>query len=503
MRRSWVWVFIIIFVGLRAAAQIQIASIDSLQKNLYFLASDSLKGRGTGQPGQQLAADFIAKSFQRYGLQTLNNQSYFHHFKLNRDHRNYVVVKSEGNLLFWPWHFYYVSNYNHIDTLKNNLVFVGFGSKPEIDSMQVKNQAIALIADSPEKAYQTIRRIRQEYGNKSFFVIFPTKNKALENAWSANYYLADYQLPGDYNKNKLKKNTQSWTTALDADSVNIFYCFPDVLHNLFLKSDAQLFEIAKQAANGKILGLQQLPKPLINTKINYSNKTESIDVVNVAGIIKGHDTTKTIIVSAHYDHLGEEMGRVFYGADDNASGTVALLENARLAMRDVNLGLKPEVNLLFIAFSAEELGLFGSKAFVESNLFNAKQTLLNINMDMVGRWDAKHEQKRNFVYLLTAGHNKNVFQKLGKHKVELPQGFKVSTNPGAKERLVFRFGSDHYSFLTKNVPVVVLFTGLHDDYHTPQDTPDKINYKNLTNISTFAYRYVYQIAYQFNTLKLK
>jgi Zn-dependent M28 family amino/carboxypeptidase len=283
------------------------------------------------------------------------------------------------------------------------------------------------------------------------------------------------------------------------DYLNFYYCFPNVLKKLFSLSYNELISLAKKNSKQDFSLLQTVYQPELELSSNYKTfRVDTIQVANVGGCLKGKDTTQTIVVTAHYDHLGEDFGRIYYGADDNASGTAALLESARLISNDYKKGIIPKRNILFLAFTAEELGLYGSEAFVQSDFFDKNGTVLSINMDMVGRWDEKHKNKRDFVYLLTAGNNRLKWFAVGKRQINLPENFQITHRAGFVEKRTFKYGSDHYNFFTRDIPVAVFFTGLHPDYHTPNDTPDLLNYKNLTNISTVVYRYIHQVSYYKN-----
>jgi hypothetical protein len=480
-------------------AQNQVANSDKIKEHVYYLTSDSLKGRETGTRGEQLAAEYLASQFNNLGLIPLADDSYFHEFELVRKHRNSMLVKSQGVLLFWPWHFHYAANYNHTDTITTKLLFAGFGTGEELEKLSIKNKALAFIAENPVEAYNTILRIKRDYGNTRFFVIFSKRSKLMEEAWGYNYVLSDYQLPNDFNKRMETYPSDDWNILPVEDSLSIYYCFPNVLKKLFSLSDKELIALAKKNRKQDFSLLQTVYQSELELSTNYKTFTvDTIKVSNVGGSLKGRDTTQTIVVTAHYDHLGEDFGRVYYGADDNASGTAALLESARLISNDYKKGIVPERNILFLAFTAEELGLYGSEAFVRSNLFDKNGTVLSINMDMVGRWDEKHKDKRDFVYLLTAGNNRLKWFAIGKRKINLPENFQLSHRAGLVEKRTFKYGSDHYNFFTRDIPVAVFFTGLHPDYHTPNDTPDLLNYKNLTNISTVVYRYIHQVSYYKN-----
>ena len=468
------------------------ASADTLKKHVYYLASDELKGRDTGKEGQRIAAAYISTAFDNYGLKKMPNNSYYHWYNLKKKHSNHLVVKNNDNTLFWPWHFYYASGYNHNDTLNTQIVFAGYGSNAEIEPLNITDKAIAFIAESPQQAYKTIMRISKTYGNRYYFVIFQKNNKSINKAWGIEYQLSSYNLPQYFNKTYSQTIVEDWT--LPSDSLNIYYCFANVLQNVFMMNDKGLQKAADKNKNEDYGLLSYIMQPKISCIINYSDTIENIKAENVGGFILGNDTSKTVIVTAHYDHIGEKSGKINYGADDNASGTAALLEIARLMAQNAKNGIKPEANLLFMAFSGEELGLLGSEAFVADSMIDIGKIYLNINMDMIGRWDKRHENNRNFVYLLTIGNKSKQLFKIGKKKLDLPEGFEVSNKPGAKEKMLFRYGSDHYSFIKKDIPASVIFTGLHDDYHTPRDTPEKINFQNLTTITNMVYQYIYKVS---------
>jgi len=467
-------------------------SIDTLKKHVYYFSSQELKGRNTGAEGQKIAAGYILKRFREYGLIPWDGTNFYDFYNLKKKHSNYLVVKSSGSLLFWPWHFYFTSGYTQTDTLNTSLVFIGYGSDKEIEGLNLKNKALVLLAKDPKEAYKQVIDIKKKYGNRTFFMVFPSKNNDVDRVWGDEYALASFEIPKIFDARLSQTITDDWVKP--KDSVNIFYCFPNVLRNFFMLDDKELEKLANSNKSTDYSLLTSAIQPKVQCILSYNDSIEEIDVENVGGIIKGKDTTKTIVVTAHFDHIGEELGRINYGADDNASGTSALLEVARLMSDDVKNGILPETNVLFLAFSGEELGLLGSEAFLTDEKVDLSELYLNINMDMVGRWDERHEKKRSFVYLLTAGDNSKKLFKVGKRSLNLPKEFEVSNKPGAREKMVFRYGSDHYSFLKRDIPVAVFFTGLHDDYHTPRDIPEKINYKNLTDITDMVYQYIYKVS---------
>lgn len=488
MQKGVLLFIVLIVVKSCALGQSSKASIKQLKDHAYVLCSDSLQGRATGTIGQKKAAAYLISKFKEYGLSSTQNNDYKHKYTLIRKHNNTIAVKSENTILFSPWHFLFTSGYNQNSHIKTNLFFAGYGSENEISKSTVNKNAIAFLSYSPKQAYQTIQKIKLKHNITNYFVIIPKKSKELNQAWKANFLNAKFKLPQLFYKNQNLLVKEEW--AKPKDSVNIFYCFNNALKNVLNQSDSVLVALANSTVPAEVLnGISTN----IECSINYSDSSEMVEAENIAGFIYGQNTDQTIVVTAHYDHLGTEGSDIYYGADDNASGTSVLLELARL-LAEQNKKEPLKRSILFLAFSGEELGLYGSEAYVNSPLVSLDSTIININLDMVGRNDKKHNKNKSYMYLLNAGLGHRKYYSLGKKDIELPKGFKVSKNPGRYEKDVFTSGSDHYSFYKRNVPISVIFTGLHDDYHTPADTPNKLNYRNMVDITEMLFQYISKIA---------
>lgn len=241
-------------------------------------------------------------------------------------------------------------------------------------------------------------------------------------------------------------------------------------------------------------------------KYNTIDSTE-----NVLGFIPADKAeAEWIVLTAHYDHLGKTEEGIFYGADDNASGTTAVLEIAEAFSMAKQAGMKFNKNLLFIAFSGEELGLLGSEYYVNSALGKSMNYMLNVNMDMIGKsirygmmetfvkmndpgFKEDPEMKQDYVYVSKKGKSTAHYTHLVR-KSARKQKIKVDTTPGLLLRMTYKSSSDHKHFYDAGVPVMVFFTGLHPDYHTVRDTPEKIDYENLTSIIKIIFETVYTIA---------
>ena len=202
---------------------------------------------------------------------------------------------------------------------------------------------------------------------------------------------------------------------------------------------------------------------------------------NVVGMIQGRDTTRTLVIGAHYDHLGyggesslaPDQHVPHVGADDNASGTAALLAVAEHAARSARAGRLPRHDLVFCAFTGEEMGLVGSSHFTDQPTRPLEDVEAMLNMDMVGRL------RKNRLMVMGVG-TAVEFPELVRHVNDAGGHFDLKTSSDG-------YGpSDHSSFYKKRVPVLMLFTGAHEDYHKPSDTWDKLDYPGLERVAGFA-----------------
>lgn len=224
---------------------------------------------------------------------------------------------------------------------------------------------------------------------------------------------------------------------------------------------------------------------------------------NVVAYIQGDKhPEELIIISAHHDHEGiDDDGRIYYGADDNASGTAALIEMAEAFKKAKDEGNGPNRSILFLHLTAEEIGLHGSKYYTENPLFPLKNTVANLNMDMIGRVDKKHESNPDYLYLIGADRLSTelhyVSEVVNESFFNLKLDYKFNDEA---DRNRYYFRSDHYNFAKHNIPVIFYFNGEHDDYHEPTDTPDKINYELLQKRTQFIFATAWQLANQENRI---
>ncbi|PWI28999.1 peptidase M28 [Flavobacteriaceae bacterium LYZ1037] len=227
---------------------------------------------------------------------------------------------------------------------------------------------------------------------------------------------------------------------------------------------------------------------------------------NVLAFIKGNEKPEeVVIVSAHYDHLGIKDSIIYYGADDDGSGTVALMEIAQAFKLASIEGHRPKRSVLFLHLTAEEIGLEGSRFYTENPIFHLNKTMANLNIDMIGRVDKHHEDinQENYIYLIGADRLSKelhlISEKVNNAFVNLELDYKYNAETDKNH---YYSRSDHYNFAQHNIPVIFYFNGVHEDYHKPTDTPDKINYNLLQQRTKLIFATAWQLANRENRLIL-
>lgn len=219
---------------------------------------------------------------------------------------------------------------------------------------------------------------------------------------------------------------------------------------------------------------------------------------NVLAYIEGAEKPEEIIVvSAHLDHEGIKDGKVYYGADDNGSGTVALFEIAEAFKIASENGHPPKRSILFAHFTAEEIGKFGSEFYVENPVFPLENTIANLNMDMIGRVDNRHSEDKNYIYIIGSDRLSKelhyISEAVQKAYVNINLDYKYNTLYDSNQ---YYSRSDQHNFAKNGIPAIFYFSGEHEDYSKPTDSPDKIDYDVLEKRTKLVFATTWQLANQ-------
>ena len=248
----------------------------------------------------------------------------------------------------------------------------------------------------------------------------------------------------------------------------------------------------------------------INTK-NYFQEMilnirgKNVKTENVVAIIPGSENPEEyIVISAHLDHVGQKNGQIYNGADDDGSGNVAMLEIAEAFQIAVKENNKPKRSIIFLHVTGEEKGLLGSRYYTENPLYPLKETIANLNIDMIGRLDPKRVDKDpNYIYLIGSDKLSNELHEVSElvnrkyTNLILDYTFNAENDPNR-----FYYRSDHYNFAKNGIPVIFYFNATHEDYHQPTDTADKINYYILQKRAKLIFHTAWELANMPNRIKL-
>jgi len=435
-----------------------------LKEKLSIIASAEMEGRETASPGQKRAAAYIESQFKKMGLLPGNGNSYQQLYPVYQDELTERKLAVNGQSFEWDKDFSFAlatissGNFNF-----TNVVFAGYGI---VDSTKGINDYAGI--DVQGKLVIVLEG--SENG-------IPTMGPGGSRAFNAN--------PASP-MSKMNNAIAKGATGLFIISAN----FPlknasTVKSGLYIKPNNNkgfvMVTISKEVATAimgayTIKGSYTSAVNLVATKL--VNKLESS---NVVGIIPGTDKKdEYVVLSAHYDHLGKKGDVIWYGADDDGSGTVSVMQMAEAFATAAKKGKAPRRTLVFITVSGEEKGLLGSEYYSEHPLFPLDKTTVDLNTDMVGRVDTERQTADSLNYIYVIGHDKLstdlpiINEAANKQSSNIVLDYKFD-DPNDKNRIYYR--SDHYNFAKKGVPVLFFYDGmLLSDYHKPTDTIEKINF---------------------------
>jgi len=436
---------------------------DDLKKHLYIIAGKDFEGRETATEGQRKAAAYIENNFKALGLEPGNKNSYQLFYPVYQDSLVDMNIMI-NNQSFQPYEDFDANmsaNYS-CTLLSNEIVFANYGiSDPDYDDykgLDVKGKIVLVRSSEP------VERLQEEI-KKGTFNAFAKQDAAQQHGAIALLVIQE-SLPTEKIDSKGIMYLDGYKKSI---RLNTFYISEKI-------GKAIMGDDYLKLANGD-------PKPktyTANIKLEYTKATSMLQSSDVLGYLEGSDLKdQLLVISAHYDHLGKKDTVIYYGADDDGSGTVSLIELAAIFSKAKAAGQGPRRSILFLANSGEEKGLWGSEYYIDHPAYPLNQTTADLNIDMIGRIDPnrKHGDSTNYVYVV--GDNKlstdlhTINESMNKKYTKLELDYKFN-DPKDPDRMYYR--SDHYNFARKGVPVIFYFDGIHNDYHKPTDTPDKINY---------------------------
>lgn len=458
-----------------------------LKRYMKVLTADSLEGRETGEPGQKKAANYIRNQFKKFGLFPVHidgKDTYDQVFPFENKKILKVSVTVGNKIFYHSSDFIHVGRFNSAirDTVK--IKFAGYGTHEDLDKIQPGESAILFMHLQAGISLMEKIKFCRDAGIEYIFIIYGDQHQEFKQFLKVS--------------EKYEENTNDWVHDQKKDS-HVFFISPSLGANIFNTNIDHLVKAAEKRLKGNRNPYRKFKDTAI---IIHADLQDSLRYTeNILGFIKGVEKPdECIILSAHYDHLGIRGGSVYHGADDNASGTASLLELAEA----FSLAPAPRRSILFIAFTGEEKGLLGSDFYVNHPVFPLSKTLVDLNIDMIGRTDSQHSVDTGYVYLI--GSDKlslelhEISERLNRNHTNLVFDYTYNED---KDPNRFYYRSDQYNFAKYNIPAIFYFTGVHEDYHKPTDTIEKINFGNLVTISQLIFYTTWDIANRGNRINLK
>ncbi|HXF04399.1 MAG TPA: M20/M25/M40 family metallo-hydrolase [Blastocatellia bacterium] len=464
-------------VGERTPPRSAAITAEEIDAHIRFLASDALAGRQPGTEGAEKAADYIASEFRAYGLRPLGEQNSFRQsfsfvsgIRLGPDNA-LTLMRGSQEVAFRPGRDFMPLAFSRDGSVEADVVFAGFGiSAPDLGyddyaGSDVSGKIVLLLTGSPEGD--------DPHGRFGRYLSPRYKTVAARDKGARGVlFIASEE---DLSKEPLARLRYDHTFG--DSGVLAFVISQRVAEEMLRTAGRDLTDVVHQMSTRKAPHSFALSSLRLRCRSDVIKERKT--TANVVALLPGADPTfrgEYIIVGAHYDHLGRggedslapmQTGQIHNGADDNASGVAGLLELAQ-ALAAERRRLKRSV--LFVAFSAEEEGLLGSRHFVEHPPVPLERVIAMINLDMIGR------MKDNTLIVYGLGTSpvwKPLLERLNQAARFQFSGRDDGVGP-----------SDHTSFYLKDIPVLHFFTGVHEDYHKPSDDAEKINAEGERRIVT-------------------
>lgn len=480
---------------------------DDLREHLSVLASDEYEGRETGFAGQKKAAAYIVGQFQSMGIPPISGKSdmlldngYEQSFELALKKPGGLEVQIGDQSFSYMEDILFFNKELNDSRSFSDLVFAGYG----LDNPQHNDMAqlscdgcIMLMLGGVPKSKRGEPKVSLDGATSEMQMMSLKSKNAAGSGASVLLLVSDAigKMRGQFgnflrsSRMSLMKEEESEQETPSLQTILISEEMADII----LKEDGS--SVSKEAKKLLKKGPRSR-KVAIPTAVKVTNADSSLRSENVLGYIEGSDKKdELVVITAHYDHVGVMDGQVFNGADDDGSGTVALLELAQAFAQAKSNGHGPRRSMLFMTVSGEEKGLLGSEYYSDNPIFPLENTIVDLNIDMIGRHDKEHDGKAPYVYVIGSDRLSTDLHRINEEANEDYVGLELDytyNEPDDPNRFYYR--SDHYNFARKGIPVAFYFSGVHDDYHQPGDDVERIEFDLLEKRTKLIFHTAWELA---------
>ncbi|RZK53783.1 MAG: M28 family peptidase, partial [Hymenobacter sp.] len=486
---------------------------EGLRQDLAVLASDQYEGRETGQKGQKMAADYLAKAFAADGLAGPvpgSDNPYLQRFTLEQVGLDPASSVKIGGRTFVASKDFYVALRNPA-TASGVLqpTFVGYGiSAPGYADYAAGapglhgKDLVLLLGEPLDKAGRPLLGKDGQpsaYGGAGFTEMGARSPAMMALAPRSTIRImpsaaALARVPQEYGQMNGFGERIGFADDAASTGTNVYFVSPEMGAALLGTTAAGLAAYQKAvAAAGRPVASPFRP---VAATAQVAQRKQPLPTENVLGFLEGTDKKDEVVVlSAHYDHLGIKNGIVYNGADDDGSGTASVLAMARAFVQAKKDGHGPRRSILFLANVGEEEGLLGSQYYTEHPVFPLANTVTDLNIDMVGRVDTLHQGKSDYVYVVGADKLSKDLNTLSESTNQQYQPLALDykyNDPADPEHIYYR--SDHYNFAKHGVPIIFYTSGLHKDYHQTTDDVDKIDFPAMARRDQLVFHTAWAVA---------
>ena len=509
-----------LIVSAQKNSSVTTITASDLESHVSFLASPLLMGRMNGETSLEIAAEYLAAQAKFLGLKPANGNSYFQTYTLNKEINDpdktevKIISEDEKDITINKRPLFCVIPYGPSNiSLDGEVVFAGYGIRSsahnynDFANIETEGKILLIMDRAPTTSdgvnclFNNNEWLSENNIRMKFSALMQTRAKAIlivPDPKSGYNSLAesDPQMAGYYGA-RIFEGERRERNIYSSSTPNVIFIHRNLADNI-LKDTGFTLEALQNTIDQNLESFSFA----VNKKItvNIETKVETVTLKNVAGYIEGSDPVlknEVVVYSSHYDHVGGYGDKINVGADDNASGCAALLEMAQAFQL---LKKKPRRTILFLWVSGEEIGLFGSAAYVKNPLFPLQNTVVNLNMDMIGRvkgvadtTDQYPMSGQNSVFLITDNQSSDLQAIADKVEKRNNLNFDYSlSGPNHPLRLFSR--SDHYNFVRQDIPVLFFSTGLHTDYHTPRDVIELLDFNKMEAITRAMYEIGFEVA---------
>ncbi len=457
---------------------------ETLKKHLTIIAGDEFEGRETGTEGQRKAAAYIEKQFESFGLKKAANMKTFQQlYPLFQDSISSSSLSINKQSAINGTDFLIPLGSNQTANFKaKKIVFVGYGIDDEVyndyTNLNVSGKVVIMFLGEPKKDGKFFINPNGK-NSKWTYPGISEKLNAAKKRGAVGILMVNPNMDV-FSKRMLDNNSKGSVTfeSMPEEAPNTLNYV--LVSHAFAKTFFPVnFDSALATVKAKNLFDNKSTESKITVACEFKKTRNIINASNVIGIVEGTDKKdEYVFLTGHYDHLGKHDGKIYYGADDDGSGTCGVIAMAEAFAKAAKDGIKPRRTMVFMTVSGEEKGLWGSEYYSDHPVYPLDKTSVDLNTDMVGRIDTERKTADTLNYVYVVGHDKISSEMPGINEAanakytNLILDYKYD-DPKDPNRIYYR--SDHYNFARKGVPVLFFYDGmLKADYHKPTDTVDKI-----------------------------